>query len=49
MCPEAYTIHDVMRTYIANGDLQSIRNSGAAAYSKYLKCNLNAAKKLLVN
>lgn len=48
MCPEAYTLHDAIRTYITGaGDLQ-VRQSAAQAYSKYQKCSINAAKKLLV-
>jgi len=48
MAPEAYTLHDALATYINGGDDNDVRNSGAAAYSKYQKCGLNAAKKLLV-
>ena len=48
MAPEAYTLHDALATYIKGGDDIAVRNSAAAAYSKYQKCSLNAAKKLLV-
>lgn len=48
MCPEAYTLHDAIATYINGGDNAAVRNSAAAAYSKYQKCGLGAAKRLLV-
>jgi hypothetical protein len=48
MCPEAYTLHDAVRSYIKNEPAASIRNSAAQAYSKYQKCGFNAAKNLLV-
>lgn len=48
MAPEAYTLHDALNTYINGGTDEAVRNSGAAAYSKYQKCSLNAAKRLLV-
>jgi len=48
MSPEAYTLHDAITAYINGGDAATIRNSAAAAYSKYQKCSLNAAKRLIV-
>ena len=48
MCPEAYTLHDALATYINGGDAASVRNSAAAAYNKYQKCGINGAKRLLV-
>ncbi|MDU1905311.1 MAG: hypothetical protein E6772_11055 [Dysgonomonas sp.] len=48
MSPEAYTLHDGIATYINGGDAASVRNSAAAAYSKYQKCGLKAAKRLIV-
>ena len=48
MAPEAYTLHDALSAYIKGEGDQAVRNSGAAAYSKYQKCSLGAAKKLLV-
>ena len=48
MAPEAYTLHDALSVYIKGGDNQAVRTAGAAAYSKYQKCSLSAAKRLLV-
>lgn len=48
MCPEAYTLHAALNTYIAGGDAESIRTSAANAYHKYQKCGEKAARKLLV-
>jgi hypothetical protein len=49
MCPEAYTIHDAIHSYIKNEDAVAIRNSAALAYSKYQKCSFKAAKNLLLS
>jgi len=48
MCPEAYTIHDAISSYINNEDKDKVRDKAAAAYSKYQKCSTGAAKRLLV-
>lgn len=48
MAPEAYTLYDALTTYINGGTDAEVRNSAAAAYSKYQKCSLKAAKNLLV-
>ncbi len=48
MCPEAYTLHDALSTYIAGGNAESIRKSAAKAYSTYQKCGEKAALRLLV-
>lgn len=48
MAPEAYTLYDALTTYMDGGDNAAVRNSAAAAYNKYQKCGLNAAKRLLV-
>lgn len=48
MAPEAYTLHDALSTYINGGNDEAVRNSAAAAYSKYQKCSLKAARNLLV-
>lgn len=48
MCPEAYTIHDAINSYIKGESAEDIRNNAAKAYSKFQKCSVNAAKKLLV-
>jgi len=48
MAPEAYTLHDAITGYVKGETGESIRERGAAAYSKYQKCSLKAAKRLLV-
>jgi hypothetical protein len=48
MCPEAYTLHDAVATFVANKPPAAIRNSAALAYDKYQKCGLTFAKNLLV-
>lgn len=49
MSPEAYTLHDAVEAYIAKRPATVIRENAAAAYSKYQKCGIKAAKNLLVN
>lgn len=49
MCPEAYTVHDAISAYVKGASKDSIRMKAAAAYAKYQKCGLNAAKRLLVS
>lgn len=49
MCPEAYTLHDALESYLNNEPVENIRNSAANAYSKYQKCSIKAAKNLLVS
>ena len=48
MCPEAYTLHDALESYLNGESIENSRNAAAAAYSKYQKCGLKAAKNLLV-
>lgn len=48
MAPEAYTLHDALATYIAGGTAAEVRESGAAAYNRFQKCGLKAARGLLV-
>lgn len=48
MAPEAYTLYDALTMYINRGSDAEVRNSAAAAYSKYQKCGIKAAKNLLV-
>lgn len=48
MCPEAYTLYDALETYMKGKNDAEVRNSAAAAYSKFQKCSVGAAKKLLV-
>lgn len=47
MCPEAYTLYDAIGSYIRGENNTQVQNSAAAAYSKYQKCSLKAAKRLL--
>jgi hypothetical protein len=49
MAPEAYTLHDALREWIANKSPEQIRLAAAEAYSKYQDCSLKAAKNLLVS
>lgn len=49
MAPEAYIIHDALSGYINNENPENIRNRAAAAYSRFQKCSLSAARKLLVS
>lgn len=50
MCPEAYTIHDLLEVYIKNpNDIGAMNNAAAQAYSKYQKCGLKASKNLLIS
>lgn len=49
MAPEAYTLHDALREWIANKNSELIRLAAAQAYSKYQNCSLKAAKNLLVS
>mgnify|MGYP000851782323 FL=1 len=48
MCPEAYTVHDAISGYVLNESNEEIRIRAANAYSKFQKCSIGAAKKLLV-
>ena len=48
MAAEAYPLHAALKTFLADGDDEAVRTSAAAAYAKYQKCSLKAAKKLLV-
>jgi hypothetical protein len=49
MAPEAYILHDAINTWIKSGDNKEVRQSAAAAYSKYQKCSMRAAQNLLVS
>jgi len=48
MAPEAYILHDALNKWIDTGNAADVRNAAAAAYSRYQKCGMNAAKNLLV-
>jgi hypothetical protein len=49
MCPEAYTLHDALSSYIRNGSPATIRNNAAKAYARNQRCSEKAAQKLLVS
>lgn len=48
MAPEAYTLHDALGAWLANAPRARIRTAAAAAYHRYQRCGLKAAKRLLV-
>lgn len=48
MAPEAYTLYDALATYLNGGNDEAVRSSAAAAYSKFQKCGIKAARNLLV-
>jgi len=48
MCPEAYTLHDALAGYVNGETNEAIRERAAAAYAQYQKCDIKAAKGLLV-
>jgi len=48
MAPEAYTLHDALTGYVGGEGNEAVRERGAAAYAKYQKCGLNAARRLLI-
>lgn len=47
MAPEAYTIHDALSGYVLNESATQIHQRSAKAYSKYQKCSVKAASRLL--
>ena len=49
MCPEAYTLHDALTGYLNNETHEQIRNRAAAAYAKYQRCSVKAARNVLVS
>jgi len=49
MAPEAYILHDALNKWIDSGDKIQTRNAAAAAYSRYQRCSIAAAKNLLVS
>jgi hypothetical protein len=49
MCPEAYTLHDAIASYIKNEPEEHIRLAAAVAYNKYQKSGLKFANQLLVS
>ncbi|ACU59259.1 hypothetical protein [Chitinophaga pinensis] len=49
MCPEAYTLHDALSSYVRNESVENVRGSAAKAYAKYQRCSEKAAQGLLVS
>ena len=49
MAPEAYILHDAINAWFQSGNSQNARLAAATAYSQYQRCNINAAKNLLVS
>ena len=49
MCPEAYTLHDALSSYVRNEPVENVRGSAAKAYAKYQRCSEKAARGLLVS
>jgi len=49
MAPEAYILHDALNKWIDTDNAAQTRNAAAAAYSRYQRCSINAAKNLLVS
>jgi hypothetical protein len=48
MCPESYTLHDAITGFVNKETNEAIRTRAAAAYAKYQKCSVKAARNLLV-
>lgn len=48
MAPEAYTLESALNGWVDGESDQQIRDRAAAAYDKYQKCGVRAARKLLV-
>jgi len=48
MAPEAYTLQAAIEARFAGQGADSVRMKAAEVYSRYQKCSLNAAKRLLV-
>jgi hypothetical protein len=46
MAPEAYTLDAVIRSWIGGSPVTAVREAAAAAYHKYQRCGLNAARNL---
>lgn len=48
MAPEAYTLDAIIRSWAAGDTAESIHAKAAAAYAKYQRCSVGAAKRLFV-
>lgn len=49
MAPEAYTLKSALDGWLLGEGNEQIRNRAVAAYDKYQKCGLIAARKLIVS
>jgi len=49
MAPEAYTLKSALDGWIAGESREQIRDRATAAYDKYQKCGIRAARRLLVS
>ncbi len=49
MAPEAYTLDAALQAWATTGKASTVREHAAAAYAKWQKCSLGAARKLLVS
>lgn len=47
MCPEAYSLHDALSSYLAGGSQEQVRQGAVRAYARYQKCSIKAAGNLL--
>ncbi len=47
MAPEAYTLHDAIGAWVNDKPVEKVREAAALAYSKYQKCGIGAARRLL--
>jgi len=47
MAPEAYTLKSALDGWIAGETGEQIRERAAAAYDKYQRCGLKAARRLM--
>jgi hypothetical protein len=49
MAPEAYTLDAALLAWAMGGNAAEVKERAAAAYAKWQKCSLGAARKLLVS
>ncbi len=49
MCPEAYTLHDALSSYVVGGNNETVRTKAALAYNRFQKCGIKASRNLLVS
>jgi hypothetical protein len=49
MAPEAYTLKSALDGWILGESNEQVRGRAAAAYDKYQKCGISAARRLLVS